>query len=262
MNTTLETRSITKEFDGLKALNNVNIEIEKDDMFGLIGPNGSGKSTLVNVMTGFLSPEEGSVLYKGEDISGLKSSEIASRGIVRTFQVTNVFSNLTVLENLLIGSHLRARSNLWGSFLQTKAYQKHENRLQTKAVEVLELLEMRGKSEDLASSLGLGEQRKLGIAIALVADPEVLLLDEPAAGLNPNEARELVDLLLSIQESKGITFLIVEHHMDVIMSLCNRIAVLNFGEKIAEGIPKVLQNDQKVISVYLGESGEDKDAKS
>jgi branched-chain amino acid transport system ATP-binding protein len=247
----LQITGLTKDFIGLRALSRVDIQLEKGEIFGLIGPNGSGKTTLLNVVTGFLPPTAGAVTYENEMITGLPAHAIAAKGMVRTFQITSIFSDLTVEENIVTASYLNTNGTLWGSVFHTRAYREEERRLRQRASELLDLLGLREKMSIPANALGLGEQRRIEIAIALAANPKVLLLDEPAAGLNPTEAVELVHLLRSIQQM-GITLFIIEHNMKVIMSLCTRIAVLDYGLKIAEGTADEIARNQKVISVYLG----------
>ena len=249
--TILELKRVTKDFGGLRALSNVDIELPEGEIFGLIGPNGSGKTTLLNVITGFFPPTTGAIAYQKESITGLAPYVIATKGIVRTFQITSIFPNLTVEENIINGSYLKTSGSFWGSFFQTKAYRREEMKLRQKAAEISALLGMQGKMGVLSSALGLGEQRRIEIAIALATEPKLLLLDEPAAGLNPTEAVEMVRVLQSIQKM-GITLVVIEHNMRVIMRLCTRIAVLDYGVKIAEGTPEEIAKNDKVISVYLG----------
>jgi len=210
--TVLELKGVTKDFGGLRALNNIDIELQGGEIFGLIGPNGSGKTTLLNVITGFFPPTAGSIVYQEESITGLAPHVIATKGIVRTFQITSIFPNLTVEENIINGSYLKTSSSFWGSLFHTKAYRREEMKLGQKAAEISALLGMQEKMGALANALGLGEQRRIEIAIALATEPKLLLLDEPAAGLNPTEAVEMVHLLQSIQKM-GITLVVVEHNM-------------------------------------------------
>lgn len=249
--TILEIKGLTKDFAGLRALHDVDIELQAGEIFGLIGPNGSGKTTLLNVITGFLPPTAGAVMHKGKSITGLAPELIATKQIIRTFQITSIFSNLTVEENIITGNHLRTNGSLFGSIFHTNAYRREEKKVRQKTVEILSLLGMEDKMHILSKELGLGEQRRIEIAIALAAEPELLLLDEPASGLNPTEAGDLVNLLQTIRKM-GITLLVIEHNMKIIMSLCTQIAVLDHGVKIAEGGPEEIANNEKVISVYLG----------
>jgi len=242
---------VSKDFAGLKALHDVDVQIQEGEILGVIGPNGSGKTTLTNVVTGFLPPTAGSVVYKESLISGLPPEIIAAKGIARTFQITSIFPNLTVEDNVIAASYLRTSGSLWGAFLHTKAYRREEAKLRQQSIESLTLLGLQGKGSAPANTLGLAEQRRLEIALALAIAPKLLLLDEPAAGLNVTEALELVHLLKSIHR-KEITLVVIEHNMKVIMQLCSRIVVLNYGVKIAEGTPEEIAKNDEVISVYLG----------
>lgn len=247
----LETRGLSKEFGGLRALHEVDIEIHQGEIFGLIGPNGSGKTTLLNVITGFLKPSSGSVSYKGESIVGLGPYQIAEKGMIRSFQITSLFSNITIQENIAGGSYLKTSGSILGSFFHTKGYREEQMELRRKVNEVLGFIGIEASPDTLVKNLPSGGQRNMEIAIALAAEPDLLLLDEPAAGLNPEEGTRLINLIQSIQQ-KGITVGIIEHNMKVIMGLCTRIAVLDYGVKIAEGTPEELTNNDRVISVYLG----------
>jgi branched-chain amino acid transport system ATP-binding protein len=250
----LETQDLTKEFMGLKALTGVNLKINKGEIFGLIGPNGSGKTTCFNLITGFLKPTSGNILFAEKSVRGLAPFEIAKRGIVRTFQLVSLFPNLSCEENVIIGMHLKLmKSGLGEKLFWWKRRDVKLSALRTKAKEILRLMGMEGFLNMPAKNLPLGDERRLALAVALATDPKVLLLDEPAAGMSPRECVHLLQLIREIQK-KGITVLIVEHNMRVVMEICDRIAVLNYGEKIAEGIPKEIAENKQVISVYLGES--------
>ena len=247
----VEIERLSKEFEGLKALQGLDIEIQQGAIFGLIGPNGSGKTTLLNVITGFLKPNAGSVVYKGQSIAGLPPYQIAGRGIVRTFQITSTFAELTAEENIIAGSYLKTKGTILGSFLNTRSYGKEEIELRQKAEKILDFMKIPKGRDMPVKDLSAAEQTKVEIAIALAAEPELLFLDEPAAGINLEEQERLVNLIQSINQ-RGITIGIIEHNMKVIMGLCNRIVVLNNGSKIAEGTPEEISNDERVISVYLG----------
>jgi branched-chain amino acid transport system ATP-binding protein len=252
----LETKGLSKDFGGLRALEEVNLEIQEGEIFGLIGPNGSGKTTCFNLITGFLKPSAGSVIYKGKSIASLKPFQIAKRGIIRTFQITSLFPDLTSEENIIIGQYLRTRGDIWGAIIRSKAYREEEDKVVERAREVLDFVGMGKRLDIIAKNLSFGEERKLEIAIALAVEPKVLLLDEPAAGMSPDESTKLMDLIRSIR-NMGITVLIVEHNMRVVMELCSRIAVLNYGVKIAEGDPEEIANNDEVTSVYIGRKDED-----
>lgn len=242
---------VDKNFGGLKAVNQVDLKVEQGEIIGLIGPNGAGKTTLFNLISGFLPPNSGSIKYEGTDISKLSPHVIASMGLVRTFQKINVFGELSVLDNVLIGRHLRIESRFLRSLLQT-----HRKHLDEKLArdEILGILESMGLYEwqnQKAKNLPLGLQRALGIVIGLSANPKLLLLDEPASGMTNEETTHLIEVIRNIHLS-GITLLIVEHDMKFVMQLCQRIIVLNYGSVVAEGKPEEIQNDAKVIEVYLG----------
>ena len=247
----LELEQLTKYFGGLPAVHGLDLLVEKGEIVGLIGPNGAGKTTVFNLISGYLTPTKGKVIFKGEEITGLKMHKVAKRGLVRTFQHSALFTELTVLQNLLIGLHLHAKVNLLGDVLGRKTTQYEKKRLEEKALELLELMELARFRDYPASGLTHGYQRLLGVAIALAANPELILLDEPATGMNPEERKLMMQHIRSIAE-RGITVLLVEHSMRVVMGVCERICFLNFGEKMAEGRPEEIQRDKRVIEAYLG----------
>jgi branched-chain amino acid transport system ATP-binding protein len=247
----LELRGLTKSFGGLTALDRLDLKIDNGEILGLVGPNGSGKTTCLNVITGFLAPTAGNILYKGESIVGLKPHQIAKRGIARTSQLTSTFFSLTTKENVILGRYLKANGSFLGSFFQSRSYREEEKRLSRQADEILTFLEMEDTASAVASEIPSVDQRKLEVAIALAGEPDLLLLDEPAAGMNPEEQDRAMSTIRSLQKS-GLTLVIVEHNMKVIMGLCTRIVVLNYGNKIAEGTPEEISSNEEVISVYLG----------
>jgi branched-chain amino acid transport system ATP-binding protein len=249
----LETESLTIFFGGLGALKEVSFQIRKEEILSLIGPNGAGKTTLLNLLTGFLKPQQGSIRFKGETITGLSPFSIAYKGILRTFQNISLFPKLTVLQNVLTGFHCKTQGGLFGSILNTSSFKKEEKEIVDSAREILRKLDMERQTEILARNLPYGDQRKLGIAISLAGGPELLLLDEPAAGMNPDESLGLMNTIKGLKQS-GITILLVEHDMKVVMGISERIIVLNHGEKIAEGTPQEISKDEDVIRVYLGHS--------
>ena len=253
MGTILEANNVSKNFDGLKAIDNLDVQIQEGEIFGLIGPNGSGKTTMLNVTTGFLKPEAGEIKYKGDPINGLESHQIAEKGIIRTFQHAHCLNELTAKENVVAGRYLRASDSILGSVFKTRSYKEEIKKLLQKAEEVLIFLGMEKRIESLAGSLSPGEQRKLEIGIALAAEPELLLLDEPAAGLNTRECDELIKIIRSIRD-EGTAVVIVEHNMKVVMNLCTQIMVINFGKKVTEGTPEEIVENKDVISLYLGEN--------
>jgi branched-chain amino acid transport system ATP-binding protein len=248
----LETRGIVKKFKGLIAINHVDIVINEGEILSIIGPNGAGKTTFFNLITGILPCEEGSFFYRGEEITGLPPYDIAAKGIIRTFQTTKIFSQITVLQSTMIGRHLKTKSGLFASVFRTKQMKEEEKVTRQKALEILEFMDMITKQDFICKNLPYGEQRKLEIAIALAAEPDLLLLDEPSIGMNPEETSHLMTLIKKIRHL-GTTVTLVEHDMNVVMNISDRIVVLDFGQKIAEGLPDEIKENQKVIKVYLGE---------
>jgi branched-chain amino acid transport system ATP-binding protein len=247
----LSVSNLSKRFGGLNANSNISFQVEEQKIVGIIGPNGAGKTTCFNLISGFLPPTEGEVIFCGTNITKFNAHQTASLGMVRTFQHTSVFSELTVLDNILTGQHLKVKGLLKVAFINRKKYVEEENKVKKKAMEILTLMDLEDKKDIVAKNLPYGEQRKLEIAIALAANPKLLLLDEPAAGMNETESAKLVQIIKELKE-KGLSILIVEHDMKVVMNLCDYIFVLDHGIKIAEGTPKEISNNSKVIEVYLG----------
>jgi len=250
----LDIKEVSINFGGLKALSNVNIKIKERDLLGIIGPNGAGKTTIFNTITGFLKPNHGSIVFKDTMITGLKPHEIAKMGIVRTFQIASIFKDLSVEENVSIGRYLNWKERWVDIIFKTANYRKEQKMLKSKVKEILELTGLLHKKNMESKYLSYGEQRRLEIAIALAVEPKLLILDEPAAGENAEECSELVALILKLNKELGMTIMIVEHNMKVVMGLCTNIVVLNFGEKIAEGKPVDIAKNKKVIDIYLGEN--------
>jgi branched-chain amino acid transport system ATP-binding protein len=247
--TLLEVRKITKRFGGLVALNNVSFSVEQGEIRGLIGPNGAGKSVMFKTIAGFHRPAHGHVIYQGEDITGRRASYIAERGLVRTFQETTLFQELTVHQNVLVGCHLHARTNLFAALFRTD--RQKQKAAEERALEVLEFMGLVDRRAQLALNLPLGSQRALAIAIALASEPNLLLLDEPFAGMNSEETGNMMDLVRKVQES-GVTIILVEHDMKAAMGLCGKLMVLDFGELLAEGTPEEIRSNAAVIEAYLG----------
>jgi branched-chain amino acid transport system ATP-binding protein len=247
----LEVQDLTVHFGGLAAVNGVTFALEEGEILGLIGPNGAGKTTCFNLITGLLRPQQGRVRLQGRDITGLPPHLIARRGVVRTFQKTSLFPRLSVLENVMIGQQGRLRPRLWPALARTAAQRREMGAVRGRAQEVLQLLGMAALEATPARALAYGEQRHLAIAIALAGRPALLLLDEPAAGLTPAESRHLMELIGQIR-AEGMTVLLVEHDMKVVMGICDRIVVLDYGRKIAEGKPQEIRRNPEVIRVYLG----------
>ena len=244
----LEAQNLTKYFGGLAAVNKVDIRVEAGEIVGLIGPNGAGKTTCFNLLSGFLPPTAGRITFDGDSIAGLKPHDIVKRGLVRTFQLTTLFQEMTVLQNVLLGLHLHSRRGFGKVLLSLRAYPHHEIE---RSHEVLEFTGLLPHRDELAKNLPHGRQRTLGIAMALAAQPRLLLLDEPVTGMNINESQHVMDLVKTIRD-RGTTILLVEHNMKAVMGTCERIVVLNFGEKLTEGTPEEVGSNREVIEAYLG----------
>lgn len=248
----LEVSRLHKKFGGLHAVNNVSFGVEEGAIKAVIGPNGAGKTTLFNLITGTLAATSGTVQFTGKNIEGRKPHQIAACGIARTFQNIKLFHDMTALENVMVGRHLRSRAGFMASMLNMPWTLKEENQIRAKSMELLELFEIAEYADVEATSLAFGQQRAVEFARALALEPTLLLLDEPAAGLNMHETAEIGRLIVRIRDL-GITVLLVEHDMSLVMEISDDIAVLSFGEKIAEGVPTAIQNNPEVIKVYLGE---------
>lgn len=250
----LSINNISMQFGGLQAIADLSFDIERGTIRGLIGPNGAGKTTLFNVISGIYTRSSGSIVFKGQDISHLSPHQTASLGIIRTFQSITLFKDFSVLKNVMVGCHLHSNYSYWGALLGTASTKKHEKENERKARELLEFMGLEQQADELAANLPHGHQRALGIGIAMAAQPELLMLDEPCTGMNTEETSEMVRLIKKIRD-RGITVLLIEHDMKVVMGICDEITVINFGMKIAEGTAEEIQNDEKVHEAYLG--GED-----
>lgn len=247
----LETIKLSKHFGGLKAVEEVSIKVEKGQIYGIIGPNGAGKTTFFNLLTGTFTPTGGAIKFNNAPITNFPPEKVARLGIARTFQNIKLFKYMTVLDNVKIGFHAQTKTNFWDAILHTPTYKRDEQLAIEKGMAVLKRVGLDDKAMDYASNLAYGTQRRLEIARALATNPELLLLDEPAAGMNPAETVSLIEFIRQLNQ-EGLTIVVIEHDMKLIMNLCQRIAVLNHGEKICEGTPIEVQNNQCVIEAYLG----------
>ncbi|MDF2869537.1 ABC transporter ATP-binding protein [Clostridium sp. KNHs205] len=249
----LEVNNLGISFGGLRAVDSVNLSIEKGQLYGLIGPNGAGKTTIFNLLTGVYKPTDGTIKLDGTDMVGKSPSEICKSGIARTFQNIRLFKKMTVLDNVKTALHNRYTYSLAESFLHLGSYFKKEREMDEKALEILKVFDLDNEADYLAGNLPYGKQRKLEIARGLATNPKLLLLDEPAAGMNPNETAELMDTIQLVRKQYGITILLIEHDMKLVTGICEKILVLNFGTELASGTPEEVLNDPEVITAYLGE---------
>ena len=247
----LEATGVAKHFGGVKALQEVSLSIRRGEIYGLIGPNGAGKTTFFNCMTGLYVPDGGGFVFAGAPLQADAPDKVAARGIARTFQNIRLFGNMTALENVMVGRHVRTRAGVLGAMLMTAATRAEEAAIRQRAIELLHYVRIEERADDLAKNLSYGDQRRLEIARALATEPQLLCLDEPAAGMNATETAELRELIDGIRQD-GTTILLIEHDVKLVMGLCDRVAVLDYGKLIIEDVPAVVQKDQRVIEAYLG----------
>ncbi|AEF93320.1 Phosphonate-transporting ATPase [Desulfotomaculum nigrificans CO-1-SRB] len=248
----LRVDNITMQFGGLRAVSNLNLDIAPQQIVGLIGPNGAGKTTAFNMITGVYKPTSGHIYFKDTDITGLKPNRITELGIARTFQNIRLFSSMSVLENVMISKHVRLKANPLEAILGLPRYTRAHKRHYEECMQLLEQVQLADLADEKATSLPYGKQRRLEIARALATQPELILLDEPAAGMNPQESLDLMEFIGRVRDEFGLSVLMIEHHMEVVMGICEHIVVLDHGETIAQGTPQEIQNNQQVIEAYLG----------
>ncbi len=248
----LEARNVMKSFGGLQAVYNCSLQVQEGSITGLIGPNGAGKTTLFNLITGFFKPDGGEIYFKGERIDGLSPHQIFHKKMYRTFQITREFSQMTVLENLMLVPALQAGERIWNTWIRPGSVRKQEKSIMEKALHVLEFVELIELKDEYAGSLSGGQKKLLELARSMMAEPKMVLLDEPGAGVNPTLMRKLVDNIRKLCEQEGITFFLIEHDMNLVMNLCHPVIVMSEGQKLAEGSPEEIKRDERVLAAYLG----------
>jgi branched-chain amino acid transport system ATP-binding protein len=248
----LEVRNLNKRFGGLRAVSDCSLEVKQGSITGLIGPNGAGKTTLFNLITGHYKPDKGHILFQGQEIGGLPPHRIFQKKIYRTFQITREFAHMTVLENLMIMPEGQIGERIWNTWFQPSSVRSQEKKIRDKALEVLEFVELDALKDEYAGSLSGGQKKLLEIARSMMADPKMVLLDEPGAGVNPTLMRKLIDNIKTLRDEKGMTFFLIEHDMNLVMNLCDPVIVMSEGKKLAEGTADEIKKDERVLEAYLG----------